>query len=479
MVFSSAIFLFFFLPLVLLGHLVSGRRLRNVFLLLASLIFYSWGEGIYVLVILASICCNYLFGRLLDATTEQKRKELMLSVMVIINLLPLAFFKYLVFLVTTLNSLLKTADFALPVPAGIELPIGISFFTFQALSYLVDVYRHTSKSQRSVVDVGLYIALFPQLIAGPIVRYHDICEQIRGRVPSLVLFSSGVERFIFGLSKKMLLANPMGYMAEIIFSLPESELTFLAAWLGIICFALQIYFDFSGYSDMAIGLGRMFGFTFLENFNFPYIAISVRDFWSRWHISLSAWFRDYLYIPLGGNRHGNLKTARNLLIVFFICGLWHGASWNFIIWGLLHGLFLVMERSRWGAILGSLPKVIQHLYVILMVLTTWVFFRAETLDSSLQYLSTMYSWPNSLHMTTYVAIRLDIEFFTVLFFGLLFSTPVYFVLVEQYKKRIVRLGEAGLAVGHLVKVILLLSIFSLSVMEIAIGSFNPFIYFRF
>lgn len=478
MVFSSAIFLFLFLPLTLFAHWVGGRRFRNLLLLIASLIFYAWGEGAYVMVMLASIVLNTLFGRVLDQLSESPHRKWALGLMLGLNLLPLFYFKYSVFLLENLNSLFAGSGWQLAIPEAVRLPIGISFFTFQAMSYLIDVYRHTNRSRRSVFDVGLYIALFPQLIAGPIVRYHDISDQIRQRAQTLPLFASGVERFIFGLGKKMLIANPMGFIADTIFSVPAGELTFATAWLGIVCYALQIYFDFSGYSDMAIGLGRMFGFRFLENFNFPYISRSIREFWRRWHISLSNWFRDYLYIPLGGNRHGNFRTGFNLVLVFFVCGLWHGASWNFVIWGLLHGLFLVLERGRLGRVLAASPAAVSHLYVLLMVLTAWVFFRAETLDASLAYLSVMYSWPNTLQLHSGIAIHLDREFYFTLTLGLLLATPLYRWLVDRYKQMTANVAWLYQA-GYPARTLLLLFILWLSAMEIANGSYNPFIYFRF
>lgn len=481
MVFSSAIFLFLFLPLVLLGHWLSGQRLRNLFLLFASLIFYAWGEGTYVLVMLLSIVCNYFFGKLLDSNNWQNRRKLLLGIMLTLNLLPLLYFKYFGFLLNNFNLLLGP-DNHVSVPSALHLPIGISFFTFQAMSYLIDIYRNTSKAQKSIFSVGLYIALFPQLIAGPIVRYHDVAEQIKKRVQTISLFASGVERFIFGLGKKMLIANPLGYIADSIFSLPAGELTVLTAWLGIICYALQIYFDFSGYSDMAIGLGRMLGFRFLENFNFPYIASSIREFWQRWHISLSGWFRDYLYIPLGGNRQGTLITARNLLIIFLVCGLWHGASWNFVIWGLLHGTFLVLERGRWGTILSALPKLIKHCYVLLMVLTAWVFFRAETLDLSMNYLSMMYNFSGTWDIHTRIAIKLDIKFYVTLLLGIILSTPLYHYFSNGFKEKLSVLitnSNAILTASSIGKIVVLISIFILASMEIATGSYNPFIYFRF
>jgi len=478
MVFSSAIFLFLFLPLVLLGHWLAGKRLRNLLLLLASLLFYAWGEGTYVLVMLASIILNTLFGRALEATEQSPHRKWLLAAMLGFNLLPLVYFKYTIFLMSNLNALLLPPQWQLSVPENIHLPIGISFFTFQAMSYLIDVYRHTNRARRSVFEVGLYIALFPQLIAGPIVRYHDISAQIRHRVQSIPLFASGIERFIFGLGKKMLIANPMGFVADTIFSLPANEIGFLTAWLGILCYALQIYFDFSGYSDMAIGLGRMFGFKFLENFNFPYIARSIREFWRRWHISLSNWFRDYLYIPLGGNRCGNVRTAFNLFLVFLVTGLWHGASWNFILWGLMHGFFLALERGRWGRILDKSPLIIQHSYMLLVVLSAWVFFRADTLDDSLNYLSAMYGWPVSMSVHPGAAIHLDREFCGIFIIGLLLVAPLYHGMVAHYK-RIAGTRSYALNLGYMCRLLLLGCVFYLSILEIATQSYNPFIYFRF
>ncbi len=478
MVFSSAIFLFLFLPVVLIGHWLAGRRFRNLFLLLASLFFYAWGEAHYVAIMLMSIVVNYGFGLLLDsaylnnpANHLDKKRKTWLFVMLAINLLPLIYYKYSVFLLESLG---------MDTRSDVYLPLGISFFTFQAMSYVIDVYRQENKAQRSVFSVGLYIALFPQLIAGPIVRYASVAQQLKKRIQTIELFSSGVERFVYGLGKKMLIANPLGYIADSIFSLPPSELTFMAAWLGIVCYALQIYFDFSGYSDMAIGLGRMLGFRFQENFNYPYISSSIREFWQRWHMSLSSWFRDYLYIPLGGNRNGQWKTIRNLFIVFLICGLWHGASWNFVIWGLLHGSFLALERGRFGAMLNKLPALIQHGYVLIMVLIAWVFFRAENLDISMNYLSTMFSMPSSLSINTLIAIELDTEFYTTLAIGLLLSAPVFPVLKSYIHRAFNHQYQSVYRViGKSINIVVLMGIFSLVSMEIANGAYNPFIYFRF
>ena len=329
MVFSSITFLFVFLPITLCLYFVIGNRVRNILLLGASLIFYAWGEGIYVLIMLGSITLNYLIGIYLGRSREVTYRKLVVSFGIIANLLLFGAFKYTNWLVDIIAGIIPSLEPTDLLRDPVHLPIGISFFTFQALSYVIDVYRRDTEAQNNPFHLGLYIASFPQLIAGPIVRYNQVAEQIVRRKHSVALFASGVERFVFGLSKKVLIANQMGSVADLVFNQDYTSLDPGLAWLGIVCYTLQIYFDFSGYSDMAIGLGRMFGFRFTENFNYPYIARSIQEFWRRWHISLSTWFRDYLYIPLGGNRNGELRTYRNLFIVFILCGIWHGASWNF------------------------------------------------------------------------------------------------------------------------------------------------------
>ncbi len=488
MVFSSEVFLFLFLPLVLIGHWVAGRGLRNIFLLFASLFFYAWGETHYVVTMLVIIILNYFFGILLDSSflntvsTQNVRfkRKVSLFIMLAINLLPLIYYKYSVFLTENFYRIFSIENKDFDPHSGPHLPIGISFFTFQAMSYVIDIYRKENEAQRSIFSVGLYISLFPQLIAGPIVRYSTVAQQLKHRIQTIELFSSGVERFIYGLGKKVLIANPLGFMADSIFSLPSSELTFMTVWLGIICYALQIYFDFSGYSDMAIGLGRMLGFRFLENFNYPYISTSIREFWQRWHISLSSWFRDYLYIPLGGNRNGAWRTIRNLFIVFIICGLWHGASWNFVIWGLLHGSFLALERGRFGSMLSKLPIVIQHSYVVLVVLIAWVFFRAENLEISLNYLATMFSFPENFTINALVAIQLETEFYFILFVAIIISVPIFQKLQEKSTQVLAEKNNLVLSISaKTIHLISLASIFAFACMEIANGSYNPFIYFRF
>jgi len=479
MVFSSIIFLFLFLPLTLALYYLAGSFFRNTILLLASLFFYAWGEQLYVLVMLASIGLNYVFGLLLNREEgEGGRQKKILCLGIAANLAILIFFKYANFVLDNINSVLTLGGFTAIANPPTHLPIGISFFTFQALSYIIDVYKKTTSVQRNVFSLGLYIASFPQLIAGPIVRYHDVARQIVRRTHSVELFSQGIERFVFGLSKKVLIANPLGAMADAVFVLESSDLSTATAWLGITCYTLQIYFDFSGYSDMAIGLGRMFGFHFLENFNYPYISRSIQEFWRRWHISLSNWFRDYLYIPLGGNRRGSYRTAVNLVIVFLLCGLWHGASWNFILWGLLYGCFLVAERGRFGDVLRTLPRWLQHGYVLLVVMNAWVLFRVETIKGIGEYLAVLYGRADTIVMPALIAVKLDLLFVVTLAAGMLFSLPLYPYLTEKMNGLVSKTPVAE-ALAASLKLAVLSMLLLLSVGQLAVGSYNPFIYFRF
>ena len=474
MVFSSIIFLFFFLPVALALYFLIGNRFRNYLLLTASLIFYAWGEGLYVLLMLFSIIINYLFGLLLDSKFSNSTRKLLLTFAIAANLGLLVFFKYANWLIEVFTTAIS---WQIPIFANhqpIHLPIGISFFTFQALSYVIDIYRQQTSAQRNPFYLGLYISSFPQLIAGPIVRYHDVSQQILSRRHSLRLFSSGVERFIYGLSKKVLIANPTGQMADKIFALSASDLSSPIAWLGIICYTLQIYFDFSGYSDMAIGLGRMFGFKFLENFNYPYISRSIKEFWRRWHISLSSWFRDYLYISLGGNRCGNRRTYVNLLLVFFLCGLWHGASWNFIVWGLIHGVFLILERGRLGQWLEKCPSYVCRFYTLFIVMNAWVFFRVEDISSAVAYLKVMYGAGAAATIHPTIALALDSHFLVVLITGIIFTLPVYPYLRSNIGTAI-SVSPLKIYLQPLWMSILLL----VSCSFLANGVYNPFIYFRF
>lgn len=479
MVFSSPLFLLFFLPVVLISYFFIPHKLRNLFLLLVSLFFYTWGEGVYVCLMLLVIIANYYFGISFLKVTNSKR-TMILVVGIVINLLPLIFFKYSGFFLSVLNEILDGLSLPIVhVDYTVHLPIGISFFTFQALSYLVDTYKQTTKPQENIVNLGLYIALFPQLIAGPIVRYHDISKQIAKREISVYDFSYGIERFVVGLGKKVLLANPLGYMAQIAFQTSPDELSVGAAWLGAICYTLQIFYDFSGYSDMAIGLGRMFGFKFLENFNYPYVSKSIQDFWRRWHISLSNWFRDYLYIPLGGNRISNKRTILNLFVVFFLCGLWHGASWNFIVWGGIHGLFLALERGRFGTFVRKLPHIAQYGYTMFLVVIAWVFFRAETLTDAINYLGNLFGIRGSGSMPFLMVFKFDVLFLVTLILGIVFIFPI----VPHIKNRLKDYKSVYSVFGNIVikstKISYLTFLLVLSLSALATNTYNPFIYFRF
>ena len=458
MVFSSAIFLFVFLPAVfLLDRLARGVRLKNALLLAASLIFYAFGQPVYLPLLLVSVLLNYLCGLL----AAGRYPRLGVGIAVAGGIGMLAVYKYADLAIGTVNSL-----FGLSLPlTGIALPIGISFFTFQGLSYVIDVYRDRTLVSRSFFKVLLYISYFPQLIAGPIVKYHDIEKEIDARHTTPQETALGIRRFICGLAKKLLLSNAMGQMADTVFALPAGEIGMFAAWTGAVCYTLQIYFDFSGYSDMAIGMGHMFGFHFLENFNYPYASTTIKEFWRRWHISLSTWFRDYLYIPLGGNRKGRGRTWVNRFLVFFATGLWHGASWNFVLWGLWHGLFSVLEDC------GALPvkrfkgRLTGRVYTLLVVVLGFTLFRADTLAQAGAMFAAMFTgvgleWAG----TAAVCARLTPVFLLTLAFALALSFPV--------SKRFQPKNDTVTLAGALV--LLVLCMFNLSA-----GTFNPFIYFRF
>jgi alginate O-acetyltransferase complex protein AlgI len=483
MLFSEPVFVFLFLPLLFLVYAVAPRAARNTILLLASLLFYAWGEKSFVLVMLGSIAFNYLVGLLVEAGRSRGLHKLFLILGVAGNLGLLVAFKYADFLVTNLNFLLVGLKLPPILMQPIHLPIGISFFTFQAMSYIIDLYRGRTEVQKNPLRVALYITLFPQLIAGPIVRYQDIARQLVHRTVTRAGFDQGVRRFILGLGKKMLLANVVAVPADQIFALPAHQLTTPVAWLGAVCYTLQIYFDFSGYSDMAIGLGRMFGFRFLENFNYPYISRSVTEFWRRWHMSLSSWYRDYLYIPLGGNRRGTLRTYLNLVIVFFLCGLWHGASWTFVVWGLFHGLFLVLERLGLGALLASRRPAIQHAYFLLALLVSWVFFRCETLSQAAGMLAAMAGFAQGSRLEHHLSLYVDTEILIALAVGVLASTPVLPRVMRglTYRRKALQLvSRPGFdtlrAVGETVALML---VFLMSLSWMAAGTYNPFLYFRF
>lgn len=467
MLFSSMVFIWIFLPIVLAGNFLltklGGCRAANVFLLIASLFFYAWGEPVYVILMLVSITVNYVSGMFLSRYPKSK---LVLVMDVIINLGILGYYKYAGMFIETLNAIFKGN---LEVPQ-ISLPIGISFFTFQALSYVIDVYRGETKPQKNWFRLALYVSFFPQLIAGPIVKYKDVDNQIERRSLSLVQTASGIRRFTYGFAKKVLLANTLGLCADTLYGVDMNQMTSLMTWIAAVSYTLQIYFDFGGYSDMAIGLGRMFGFEFKENFNYPYTSHSIREFWRRWHISLSSWFRDYVYIPLGGNRKGTGRTYLNLLIVFFLTGIWHGASWTFVFWGLYHGLFCIIERLGFGNILKK-SRVLSWFYSMFVVNIGWVFFRVDKLSDSFSYIGKM--------LAPWLYTKSDYSVFE-------FVTPqmIFVIILGVFGSGIVkRLGEkTGLEAKlkySTAEIIYCAAIFFLSLLSLASSTYNPFIYFRF
>ena len=479
MLFSSAIFLFLFLPFFLIAYYLLPRRWHNAFLFGASLLFYAWGEGPVVLVLLLSALINFIAGRLVE--NGQRRTGVFLSLTGSLSLL--FYYKYTNFLVDSVRGFAEA--FALPISdnlviSQIALPIGISFYTFQGISYTLDIYWGRIRANRSFLDYGTYVAMFPHQIAGPIVRYADIAPELADRTVTIEKFGVGAERFIIGLAKKVLLANTFANLADTIFNAPPDSYPTETAWLGIIAYSLQIYFDFSGYSDMAIGLGKMVGFDFKENFNYPYIAQSIQDFWRRWHISLSSWFRDYVYIPLGGNRGSKARTYRNLLIVFFVTGLWHGASWNFIIWGLYHGLFLLIERAGLSKWLERVSAPIAHLYALLVVLIGWVFFRANDLTSAVAYLQKMIGLAPVRQLAYPLTYFLNTEVIVSLLLGFVLATPVYHRFQTSWHRLLARvvMMPARLTL-NIAYVLGLVSLFVMAVAYLAADTYNPFIYFRF
>ena len=483
MIFSSVIFLFLFLPFCLALYFLAPKKGRNLFLFFASLIFYAWGEGLYVLLLLISIFINYSSGMLIDHHRGSSGSRVYLAIAIVLNLSLLAFFKYANFVVSNLNAILPIFGAGPFHLTRIHLPIGISFYTFQALSYVVDVYRQKITAQKNIINFSAYLSLFPQLVAGPIVRYAHIAKEMVSRSTSRTDFAEGGKQFLFGLAKKMLIANSVAKVADQLFSLPAADLTTGLAWLGAICYTLQIYFDFSGYSDMAIGLARIFGFHYPENFNYPYISRSIREFWRRWHISLSTWFRDYLYLPLGGNRQTPTRTYLNLVTVFLLCGLWHGASWNFVIWGLFHGLFLAAERTFLGRGLNALPRPVQHLYALLIVVVGWVLFRTESMTQAVSYLSAMSGFAQGTGVKYNVAMFLSDKLKLEMGMGILFSAPVY-PWIKRMEASILETGPMKLRtplniVFNLFGFVLLTVILYASMISLAASAYNPFIYSGF
>ena len=472
MVFSSITFLAYFLPIVLIAYFIvpkSWRRYKNAVLLLSSLVFYACSGVRYLLLMLAVILTDYLCGLLCGFGRTRSIKKLGVIAAVVISLGLLGWFKYAGFFSENLSAL------GLPIPVvSIVLPVGLSFYSFQGLSYVVDVYREQAAVQKNPCKVALYAALFPQLVAGPIVRYTTIAEEIDCRQENLTDFSEGLTRFCFGLGKKMLLANAMGEIADAVYGYAAATLPAGLAWIGALAYTLQIYFDFSAYSDMAIGLGRIFGFHFLENFNYPYISKTVTEFWRRWHISLSSWFRDYLYIPLGSNRCSRLKNIRNLTIVWLLTGLWHGASWTFVVWGAWFLVFLLGEKFLWGRILEKLPAPIRWGYTMLIVIISWVFFRSSSLTNAWAFLKSMLGLGGGIQASA--AIYYLLEYWPEWICALIACMPVKQWLQSALERKGTPLCQALLIWGPKVLALILLLA---SYMKLVTGSFNPFIYFQF
>ena len=459
MVFSSLAFIFVFLPVVVIINFLLPSKYRNFFLLIANLFFYAYGEPVYVLLMLASIFVNYISALMLDKTASYVKRKAILIVNVVLNLGALGFFKYTSMALDTLRIIPALSK--LPV-ANIVLPVGISFYTFQAMSYVVDVYRRSVVSTKNFVDFAAYISLFPQLIAGPIVRYSDVERKIRERHVSIEMFSNGIKLFIIGLCKKVLLANKFGVIWDAV-SLDPSSFGIFGAWIGAFAYTLQIYFDFAGYSDMARGLGKMLGFDFCINFSYPYISRNITEFWRRWHISLSTWFKDYVYIPLGGNRVSKFRHALNILIVWSLTGLWHGAGWNFVAWGLYYGLLLLLEKMVLGKTLAKLPKTLCHIYTLLIVVIGWIFFASNNFSEAFNYIRCMFTFG--------VADISSLAPWTVTFvIGILSCTPLAAALWGTAKiKHKLTFAESMLCIIG----------FILCISSLVTDTYNPFLYFRF
>ncbi len=471
MVFSSITFLFRFIPIFMILYFVTPRRMRNIILFLGSLFFYAWGEPIYVLLMLFSTLSDYVHGRLIGVCRSRRVARGLLISSIVINLGMLGFFKYSDFLIGTVNQLLGSNLPLLKLP----LPIGISFYTFQTMSYTIDCYRGEAKVQKNLLDFGVFVTMFPQLIAGPIVKYRDVQDRLHERKADITAISYGCRRFVTGLAKKVLLANNLGLLWTEISGGNMGGTTVLGAWMGALAYAFQIYFDFSGYSDMAIGMGAVLGFHFPENFNYPYMAKSVTDFWRRWHISLSSWFREYVYIPLGGNRRGMPRQLLNILIVWMLTGIWHGAGWNFLLWGLWFALWLILEKLVLGRVLKVLPSMVGRLYTWLVVLVSWVFFAIESGNGAMNYLYVMFG-QGAAGLYDSATLFTLLEYRVLLLFAALAATPLAHRLSEAFFRST---GSGVVAVRRVAEKLVLSLLLLASIAYIVEASYNPFLYFRF
>jgi len=467
MVFSSILFMFIYLPVVLAVYYLVPLKWRNPWLFVVNLIFYGWGEPVYIILMMFSIVVNYITGLFVGKyrDNDKQKAKTYLVINIIINLALLMFFKYYDLFATTLNQI-PGLDFIQPL--GIALPIGISFYTFQTMSYPIDIYRGDSDVQKNFITFGTFVALFPQLIAGPIIRYKDVASQLNFRASSPEQFASGVRRFTIGLAKKVLIANNIGKLWDTYSVLQASDLSLVGSWLGILAFSLQIYFDFSGYSDMAVGLGRMLGFEFMENFNFPYISRSVTEFWRRWHISLGTWFRDYVYIPLGGNRKGKNRQLLNITIVWALTGFWHGASWTFMLWGLYYAAFLIFEKLYWLKVLEKAPRFVGHFYTVLVAVCGWVLFELTSLSRCGMYYKAMFGFGSGGFFKTVDGFYLT-SFAVMFVVGIIACTPL---LKDLYKK----LPQKVQVYTTPAAIVIILVVCTAYLVD---ATYNPFLYFRF
>ena len=496
MLFTSLVFLFLFLPVVLLGFLLVPPRLKKPFLFLASLVFYAWGGVSFVSVLIGSILLNYLFGILIGRSSTPRFRKFWIVLGIMLNILGLVIFKYTAFLETNFNILISVFKLNPIVVNTVFLPLGISFFTFRAVTYLLSVNRKETPPQKNIIDLGLYLGFFPVVIAGPIDRYRIIEPQLTNPRFDAVLFASGVRRFALGLAKKIIIALPLGETADYIFNNPGSSLNAPIAWLGAISYMLQVYYDFSGYTDMAIGLGRMFGFRFSENFNFPYTSRSIRDFWTRWHITLSTWLRDYVFLPFAysisrklkqekyfGIRVDNIIYAAAILLTFFICGFWHGAAWTFITWGLLFGFLLIFERSRIGKKLNKWPAIIGRIYTMFFILMAWILFRSGDLKSAIDYYGLMFGFKHGIARGGIFFSYLNREFILMFILAVAGCTRLFDMARDKMQACIIQKGRPGISiVYHLYNILSLafiLFVLLYSQMTILSNTLRAFIYFRF
>lgn len=470
MLFSSLTFIFGFLPLLLLLYFsCKNIKIKNAILLLFSILFYSWGEPRNLVLMIVTIVISYLFGLLINYYDKKKNKLLKKTVFIlsIISILGLLiYFKYTNFIISNINNLFGAGI----VLKTIVLPIGISFYTFQILSYIVDLYRGKFSYQKNIFLLALYVSIFPQLIAGPIVRYETVMKELSKRKETFDGFCYGIKRFIFGLSKKVLIANQVAIIADNVFDKYNSSYGTSIIWIGVLAYTLQIYYDFSGYSDMAIGLGKIFGFNFLENFNYPYIASSITDFWRRWHISLSSWFRDYIYIPLGGNRVSKIKWIRNILIVWILTGLWHGAAWNFIIWGLYYAIILLLEKNFLNKYIEKLPKCLRWLYSFILIMIGWLIFRVNSLNDLFVLFTRLFTFKPTNWLEIFKSNIYILPGFAFLLVGLIFAFPIIKNLDAKYKNR---------KYYNAISSFVLITIFVICIIFLVSSNYNPFIYFRF